>query len=407
MKIKFTAMIFSIIWSLLILLAFLWNYDNGRVEQERIALESGRSFFNHIVISRLWNAKHGGVYAPVTAKTQPNPYLDTTLRDIIVNDKLTLTKINPAYMTRQISEIAMKQDGVKFHITSLNPLRPANKPTEKEKEFLKAFENGVKEKGMFIQDGTKSSYFYMAPLVTRKSCLQCHAKQGYVEGDIRGGISVTTPFVMEIPLQPLLLTYFLLWLLGLFGIFLAHYNIKKAYLIIQKQADYDYLTSIPNRRGFRRQLLIKYKESRRENKPISVIMCDIDHFKIYNDTYGHDGGDECLKKVAQCIQTSLKRPEDFCARYGGEEFVVLLPNTDMEGAMHVAETIRFNVEKMAIPSKNSSPFPIVTLSLGVETLEITSTDSEEILVKNSDIALYYSKEHGRNQVTHFTTINNV
>lgn len=401
MNFKLTVILFSIAWTLLASISFLWNYNNGKQVQERIALESGRSAFNQIQISRLWNASHGGVYVPVTDKTQPNPYLETTLKNIIVNEKLTLTKINPAFMTRQISEITMKEGGVKFHITSLNPLNPNNKPTEKEKGFLEAFSKGVKEKGVFIQTDTKSYYLYMAPLVTKKSCLECHAKQGYTEGDIRGGISVTTPFVTEIPLQPLFISHIVLWLLGIFGIFLAGIYSTSAYLIIEKQAAYDSLTNIPNRRSFQKRLHEEYKINRREKKFLSVIMCDIDKFKTYNDTYGHDGGDECLKRVAKCIQASLKRPADFCARYGGEEFIVLLPNTDIAGAMYIAERIRKDVEKMEIPNKNSSPLPIVTLSLGVATVEGTSNDPEEVLVKHADIALYHSKEDGRNQSTNF------
>ncbi len=127
-------------------------------------------------------------------------------------------------------------------------------------------------------------------------------------------------------------------------------------------------------------------------------MCDVDNFKAYNDTYGHSTGDLCLKKVAQTVKTSLKRPSDFCARYGGEEFVVLLPNTGLDGAMHIAERIRSNIEKMGIQHKNSLPSQVVTLSLGVTTSEETDFDSHEGLVKRADRALYKAKEQGRNQV---------
>jgi diguanylate cyclase (GGDEF)-like protein len=313
--------------------------------------------------------------------------------------------INPAYMTRQISEIAKEKDGVQFHITSLNPLRPENKPTEIETEFLKAFEAGETEKGMFIQEGTKTSYFYMAPLVTEKACLQCHAKQGYVESDVRGGISITSPVNMDISHFSLAWSHLILGLLGILGIIFATYSLQKAYKLLEKQAAYDALTDIPNRRSFEERLEREYKLSRRENKPLSIIMCDIDKFKAYNDTYGHNSGDQCLRKVAQSIQSSLKRPADFCARYGGEEFIVLLANTDAEGARHIAERIQLDIEKMAIPHLKGFPLPIVTLSLGIATLEKTSTATEEMLIKDADTALYYSKEHGRNQVTHFDSMN--
>ncbi len=146
MKIKNSVMLTILVWVILIAISFLWNYTNAKKEQERTALNSARSFFNHVVITRLWSARHGGLYAPVTEKMLPNPYLDVQMRDIEVNDKLTLTKVNPAYMTRQISEIAMEQKGVQFHITSLKPIRPQNKPNMREKKILKEFEKGIKER---------------------------------------------------------------------------------------------------------------------------------------------------------------------------------------------------------------------------------------------------------------------
>ncbi|MBW2217329.1 MAG: diguanylate cyclase, partial [Deltaproteobacteria bacterium] len=352
MKINKIRILISLVWAILISISFLWNYTNAKKEQERIALESARSFFNHIVITRLWNARHEGVYAPVTEESLPNPYLETPMRDIKVNDKLTLTKVNPAFMTRQISEIAMEQEALtqtgvllQFHITSLKPIRPQNKPTAIEERFLKEFEKGVKEKGIFTKKGVENSYFYMAPLITTKSCLKCHAKQGYKEGDIRGGISVTSSFVMKIPLLSLLLGHLAIGLVGLFGIVLAMGRLSSAYETIREQAIFDALTGIPNRRSFSENLLTEYERSRRQQQPLSIIMCDVDYFKAYNDAYGHSSGDLCLRKVAQTIKASLKRPGDSCARYGGEEFSVILPNTPLDGAMHIAERIRSNIEE--------------------------------------------------------------
>ncbi len=396
-----TVIFFILAWITLVTASFLWNYSNAKHEQERIALQSARSFFDQIVVTRLWNSRHGGVYVPITEKTQPNPYLEIAMRDIKVNDKLSLTKVNPAFMTRQLSEIALEQNGVQFHITSLSPIRPENKATARETVFLKAFEKGVKEKGVLIKEGAKSEYFYMAPLITEKSCLQCHANQGYKVGDVRGGISVTLPFVMKIPFFSLLAGHLAIGLLGLLGIVMTATRLQKVYEIINKQAVFDALTGVPNRRSFTASLLKEYKRSQREHLPLSIIMCDVDKFKEYNDTYGHINGDLCLIKVAQSVQDSLHRPSDYVARYGGEEFVVLLPTTTLEGAMHIAETIRSNIEKMALPHKNSSPLPVVTVSLGVATSEGTSEMTYEELIRCADTALYKAKELGRNRVTSF------
>ena len=185
-KIKQITMLLILVWIAMTSISFFWNYINLKKKREMIAHQTAKSFFDLLVIIRHWNASHGGVYVPVTKDTLPNPYLDVPLRDIKVNDNLILTKVNPAYMTRQLSEIAKEKEGVQFHITSLKPINPKNKPTPLEEKILKDFEKGVKEKGLFIKKGKKTFYFYMAPLRTEKVCLKCHAKQGYKVGDIRG-----------------------------------------------------------------------------------------------------------------------------------------------------------------------------------------------------------------------------
>lgn len=134
---------------------------------------------------------------------------------------------------------------------------------------------------------------------------------------------------------------------------------------------------------------------------LSIIMCDIDNFKKYNDKYGDVEGDACLRKVAQCIQNSLKRPIDFCARYGGEEFVVVLPQSSLNGVITVAERIRENIENMKIEHIESCTGGIVTMSLGVATSKIVNVESYEQLIQHAEEALYVAKKIGRNKVYHF------
>jgi len=405
MKFKKNIILINALWIILIAISFLWNYTNAKKARETIAFQTARSFFNLIIIAREWNARHGGVYVPVTKNVLPNPYLDELMRDIEVDDSLKLTKVNPAFMTRQISEIAMERKGIKFHITSLKPIRPQNKPTAREEKFLKEFERGTKEKGLFIKEDSKTLFFYMAHLKTKKACLKCHSQHGYKEGDIRGGISVILPFSMAIPLFSLLLGHIGIGLVGFFGIVIAGGRLNKAYETIERQAVFDALTEIPNRQSFSETIVREFNRSQRDQTSLSIIMCDIDKFKAYNDTYGHSNGDLCLKKVAQAIKNSLERPGDFCARYGGEEFIVILPNTGLGGAMHIAERIRLNVEEMGIAHKKSLPAQIVTLSLGVAISEGTTTlVSFEELIKHADTALYKAKDQGRNQVQSFSEI---
>ncbi len=167
----------------------------GHLDQntEDLARDRGGVLFRLIEITRDWNARHGGVYVPITAETQPNPYLKDPKRDLTTLDGVKLTKVNPAFMTRQIAEIAEKMDGVKFHITSLNPIRPANEADPWEQQALRDFEKGAKERLSFIDNGVNPAHRYMAPLLVKQSCLKCHESQGYKLGDIRGGISITMP----------------------------------------------------------------------------------------------------------------------------------------------------------------------------------------------------------------------
>lgn len=161
----------------------------------------------------------------------------------------------------------------------------------------------------------------------------------------------------------------------------------------------DSLTGIPNRRYFDHFLELNWRDSIRERKSISLIMIDIDYFKEYNDHYGHVKGDECLTNVANCIATTLRRPRDFVARYGGEEFAVVLPNSEGEGALQVAETIRNNIIELFIPHETSKGIPQITVSLGVASIKPMASDELEDIIRDADEALYNSKSLGRNKVT--------
>lgn len=161
----------------------------------------------------------------------------------------------------------------------------------------------------------------------------------------------------------------------------------------------DCLTGIPNRRYFDYFMDLSWRDSIREKKPISLIMIDIDYFKAYNDNYGHLQGDECLIRVASCIEASLRRPRDIVARYGGEEFAVVLPNTAAEGALQLAEAIRCSIKDLCIRHETSECIPQVTVSLGVASIMPTASDKAEDLIQKADEALYKSKAHGRNRVT--------
>jgi len=159
----------------------------------------------------------------------------------------------------------------------------------------------------------------------------------------------------------------------------------------------DGLTGIPNRRHFDDTLRSEWQRMLREGAPIGLIMADVDHFKRFNDHYGHLHGDRCLKRVAGCLSAVLKRPSDFVARYGGEEFAAILPATDHEGTCHVAEALRQAVENLAIDHAASPTTDHVTISLGASSVIPTPGCHPSDLVCAADQALYAAKQSGRNR----------
>jgi len=166
---------------------------------------------------------------------------------------------------------------------------------------------------------------------------------------------------------------------------------------IQKLSMFDQLTGLPNRRYFENRLAAEWSRASRDNTPASILMIDVDRFKYYNDTYGHPQGDLALKAVAKALNESHKRSADFSARWGGEEFIVLLPNTDLDGAADVAETIRRNVENTTIPGP-AGMITKVTVSIGVSTRERGSDETTGEHITKADAMLYEAKNQGRNRV---------
>ena len=178
-------------------------------------------------------------------------------------------------------------------------------------------------------------------------------------------------------------------------------KLSRANKKLEKMASMDGLTGLANRRLFDKTLKKEMLRAKRNKSPISLIMADIDNFKDYNDNYGHQAGDECLKKIAQAIENSTNRPADLAARYGGEEFAVILPDTNQKGAEKVAEKIRKKIISLELEHALSEISDYVTLSLGVNSSKISSKVDEsriENFIEKADNALYKAKENGRNQV---------
>ncbi|QZZ20529.1 diguanylate cyclase [Leptothermofonsia sichuanensis E412] len=177
----------------------------------------------------------------------------------------------------------------------------------------------------------------------------------------------------------------------------AHLAAETAKQVLEYLARTDELTQVANRRCFNEYLNQEWQQMMQANLPLSLILIDIDFFKLYNDTYGHPAGDQCLCKVAAVLQSSVRKSADLVARYGGEEFAIILPNTPMAGAMQIATSIQTTIKHLQIPNQNSSVSQYVTVSMGVVCTVPSSQNSFAQLINKADETLYQAKIGGRNQ----------
>lgn len=282
--------------------------------------------------------------------------------------------------------------------------RDQNKPY---KQFLET------EKGLTLR--------YAIADVLRPACVNCHNThpqspyRNWKEGDLRG--------VLEISLQlegmnqqigdqvtKIRLVYSLVGLTIVVGFVLAIHRVKSAKKALAQRSgelevankklkdisEQDALTQIANRRCYDTRLDLEVSAAKRTGIPLSILLFDIDYFKLYNDGYGHEQGDKVLKQVAKIASDCMLRETDFLARYGGEEFVALLPSTDSEGAIRIAEYLRAKIESTAIPHEFSRQHKFITVSVGIVTQSGMDIDAGE-LFKYADSALYKAKANGRNR----------
>jgi diguanylate cyclase (GGDEF)-like protein len=385
------------VWTTVVAASLIWNLAQQRRETLTLAYTTALTLYEKDLLYRRWAADHGGVYVPVTAATPPSPYLShLPERDLQTPSGRRLTLINPAYMTRQVYELALESRQPQGHLHSLKPLRPENVPDAWETAALKDLEQGQPEVRWIEKQDDKEVFRLMRPFITEKSCLGCHAAQGYRLGDIRGGISLAVPMASLRQAQDsmqvaLVGGHGLLWLLGALGIMVAVRNLEKAHRRITTLANTDSLTRLANRRFFIDALEKAMAFAKRHEQALSVIMADLDNFKSLNDTYGHQAGDQVLVAFAQVMQASI-RQEDLAARFGGEEFILMLPGTTVEDATILAERLRDILENLPFPFLNTR----VTASFGIAPYR--PEDTFETLVNRADEALFAAKAAGRNRV---------
>lgn len=401
----------SLIITIAVTVSLLYNLRANNARYEQLAQEIGRTFFKELVIVRRWNAGLGGIYAPITDKLQPNPYLNDPHRNLTTIDGLKLTKINPAFMTRLLSEMPQHAtEGIRFHITSLKPLNPHNAPDEWERHALESFERGAAEEQFApVEEPQGRALRFMGRLVTEESCLQCHAQQGYRVGEVRGGIRVSLPLASfeaaaALARQDIVWMHGLFWLITLTLLWGSGILLLRNVAQLEKLNGYmkslnqqlesvaltDSLTGIPNRLYFDQQIDANLMAAQRYGVTFSMIMLDLDHFKHVNDQYGHAIGDSVLREFSQIAKSQL-RQTDQLARWGGEEFIIATPHTGLDQALTLAERIR-----NAVATHDFSEVGSVTASIGVA--EYRPGETPIALLERTDGALYRAKAGGRNRV---------
>lgn len=406
------------LWTQLIVWSLTHNIDQITANNTELARNSAKNIFRMVELTRLWNASHGGVYVPVTARTQPNPYLEIPHRDLESTSGVQLTMVNPAFMTRQLTEMLEARSHVKFHITSLKPLRPQNTADAWETLALQQFENDIDEVYERITSDQQDIFRYMAPLLVKKPCLKCHEAQGYQLGDIRGGISVTLEadrlFGSEgVSIRDETINHVAVYLLVALMLLLFFEKMRLQWIqlrLIEQQQEQvirdrthelellarkDALTGLFNRKALDEQLKSEVDRATRYQHEMILMMLDIDHFKLVNDNYSHLAGDRVLKEIARILLKTI-RTTDFAARFGGEEFIVLLPETDIKEAGQLAERLRREIGDLKVEDEEGQSIDI-TASIGVAMFP-EHAQTPRNLIGKADEALYEAKKQGRNRV---------
>lgn len=412
-----------VVWTLIISVSLFWHYQIANKQSIELASNVAQAYIYRDIALRRWGAAHGGVYVPVNEQVEPNPLLShIPERDIVTPSGRILTLLNPVHILTQVMEEYRDFAIPKGKVTAqpetlLNPQK--NMPDQWELSALYAFKSGAIEKKEVVKINGIPHFRLMIPLLVNAECLQCHTNQSYQVGDLSGALGVAVPMTPYLKAKQKSLTliyisYGLFWAIGLFSL-IYFFNQTKRHVHQQEQTQKkllqlnqeleqlsfkDALTGIANRRLFDNALNREWKQAMRDHTPLSLIMIDVDFFKVYNDCYGHQQGDACLKTIAKILSEVAKRPKDMIARYGGEEFALLLPETELIDATHLAEECRKKIFASGINFSHSEIANVVTLSVGVCTTIPKKDDSPAQLLDTADKALYIAKKLGRNRVAY-------
>ena len=386
-----------LIWTVIAGALLMWSLERERSSVAAIALHQAKAFVDLTVTTRTWNAEHGGIYIPVTEKTKPSPYLEAADREVVTTDGLRLAKINPAYMTRQISDLSAGRKMVRIHITSLEPTQPANVPDSWEAQALRSIDAGEKERLELIDSSNGETLFrFISPLFAEQSCLHCHEKQKLKEGSLMGGISVSIPASTLMAsgkshMAELGGVYFFLWLLGIGAMAGGARYLRERKRVEERLKAVsltDELTGLNNRRGFFLLAEQAMKGAARNRMSASLFYLDLDSMKWINDNLGHEEGDLALRDTALILKRTF-RDSDILGRLGGDEFVVLASETS---PLSTPEPLRDRLKKeLDNHNLHAHRRYELLISMGCAHFDPDSSVSVEELLKTADALMYEEK----------------
>lgn len=390
--------IWAVVWTLSVAMSLVWHFWQERQETLEMAGLEARVAYDKDILFHRWNSHFGGVYVPVNELSPPNPYLSNVVeRDIATPNGKKLTLVNPTYMMRQVHTLERKTMGVISHLTSRKPIRPENLPDPWEDRALLAFEKGIQEVSEIADIDGKTYMRFMRPFMVVKSCLDCHGSQGYREGEVRGGLSVSVP--ME-PLQKIshvhnasaIWAHLLLWLASMAAIFFGMCKMRRSETArraaeeeTRVQAITDQLTGLYNRRGFI-QLAEHHLRQTRQN--ILLMFADLDGLKRINDTLGHNEGDKAIAEAAQVLREAF-RDSDILARIGGDEFAMLAVNTKELTPEIIARRVKERLDQ-----HNADPQRRYKLGMSLGTIEHDPSQPATLsdLMSHADATMYEQKK---------------
>jgi diguanylate cyclase (GGDEF)-like protein len=405
MDLKRYLLMLVVIWTVGVMASLILNIYQLKQSILSIARTSAEISYDKDSLYRRWVSNQGGVYVPVSEMTPSNPYLKVPNRDVTASNDLSLTLVNPAYMTRQVNELAMEMHNFQGHITSLNPIRPENHPDPWEREALKTFERGTKETGSIEMSSGKEYFRFMRPFVTEKACLKCHAVQGYKEGDIRGGISISIPMeplraIERSRMVELTLAHSFLWMIGLVGIGIGTRRLWSQTLQREKIEEElltlsitDQLTDLHNRRGFLSLAEQQLKLSDRSKRRVMLFFADLDGMKWINDTLGHEEGDKALIDVASVLKETF-RSSDIIARMGGDEFAVLAIDPEENNPEILINRLQNQID---LHNNQANREYKLSISVGCSSYDPENPSSIDELMASADKLMYEQKKNKKSR----------